>query len=162
LVTFSRSDSSEQTNHLIRRSVMKVQSVRLLATLALLPVTLSLFALRAQAQGEDIADLGQEVQSTRSFQQRSDQSPADWEALPDAAQKLISELLENSFEEISLIRTRQFISRLRTMQDTYTRSNQLEEASAIRNAIEELRKRLTGILPDPGNLTSYRGQNNRS
>ncbi len=136
----------------------------LFTTLAVMPLALSLFAPGAIAQDNSALslDLQEAAISEQLAVKAGNTSAVSWdEALPEEAQKLVSQLLEDPYEEISQIRARQFIGLLQIMQDTYTRSNRLEEASAIRNAIADLKTRASGVLPDPGNLIAYRGQFDR-
>src|ERR1043166_6856400 len=101
---------------------MIVQRARLFTTLALLPTTLCLAATCARSQ-EELEPLG----FSQALVQTRKQPTSTWdEALPEAAQKMIAQLLENPYEEISQNRARQFINRLQMMQDTYTRSNRIE------------------------------------
>lgn len=88
-------------------------------------------------------------------------SPVTSNELPEEAKKLVDKL--NAMQTGNLERSiRQTESRLRTLQDSYTRKGKLEEAAAIRDAVLEMRARLANALTEPGSLTTLRGSNGQS
>lgn len=89
-------------------------------------------------------------------------------ALPDEAQRLVTQLQNRE----AAIRARleaelqpewqQVIQQLQALQDRFTREGKLDEAVAVRAQVRALRAKLPGVLPDPGSLMAYRGQNGKS
>jgi len=80
------------------------------------------------------------------------------EQLSPEARMLIKRLAAQTVDEDRSARTKQILTALRGVQKGYTSEGQLDEAVAVRQAIRVFKQRLAGILPDPGNLTAYRGK----
>jgi len=82
--------------------------------------------------------------------------------LPSEAQALLKQLAAQTADENVNPRTKQILTSLRSLQKSYTTAGRLDEAVSVREAIIDFKQRMAGILPDPGNLTAYRGNVGRS
>lgn len=150
---------------------MRLFSIRLLMTLVLLSGSAGLQSVRAQ-EGGDVAgppeidilttqiDLGQ--RNSRLILEDAGgprtEAPNASINLPEDARKLLSGLDQETTEGNGKIRILKGIDSLQKMQDVNAKAGKLDEAVAIRDSILDLRVRLAGILPSPGNMTAYRGR----
>jgi RNA polymerase sigma factor (sigma-70 family) len=86
--------------------------------------------------------------------------PAD--ELPVEARTLLQQLARQTVDEAASSRTKQILTSVRSLQKTYTTSGRLDEAVSVRDAIADFKLHMAGVLPDPGNLISYRENVGRS
>lgn len=137
---------------------------RFLVTLACAPLLLCLGMSPVHAQeSNDIFTLDGLTESgglatTLTFrgQQQQTAPTLDLDILPLDARKLLMQLDETKPEMADSPLTRSCLERLQKLQSNYTKAGYLDEASMLRDSIEEFLARRAGIEPDPGNLTSYR------
>ncbi len=93
-----------------------------------------------------------------SGKQASPPHPLGAEILSPDARKLLDQLDESRPDEANTYRVRDLLARLQKLQATYTITGRLDEASVLRDSIEEFLTRGAGVEPDPGNLTAFREQ----
>ena len=155
-------------------------SLRLFMSLAILSGSAGLLSARAQETGGKInpPEIG-EVE-TLTIQVERDQirsgftdlgipdslpSPAAPNStinLPEDARQVLSGLDQEKPEGNGILRIQKGIDKLQKMQDVNAKAGKLDEAVAIRDSILDLRIRLAGIAPSPGNMTGYRGRDGES
>jgi hypothetical protein len=90
------------------------------------------------------------------------------ENLPEDAKKLIAdqrakeEALRKELEKQLKSQRMELYTKLREMQDSYTKSGDLDRAVAIRDQARRLELFITDAKTDPGNLSAYRAQFGKS
>jgi hypothetical protein len=141
-----------------------------LATVALLPVTLFLLPLPALAEGtltrasllppalaEGDIDPGELTSpATGSVALTRNLATARPESLPAAPRQLLADLDQAKPGEENRATVRAALDSLQRLQDSYTRTGNLDVAMAVRDGIQAFKARMAGARPDPGNLTSFR------
>ncbi len=149
---------------------MQTRFSRFLITLAFAPLLLSLSLMPVQAQdstvGFDTDGLDRsellliETDIVRDdipvLEMRNQRTGPDVGILSIAARQLLAQLDESRPEEGNSYRIRKYLESLQKMQANYTIAGKLDEASVLRECIEEFLARQGGFEPDPGNLTAFR------
>lgn len=81
--------------------------------------------------------------------------------MPEAARKLVEEWMRGE-SKLNAAQLWPILDSLQKMQEAAQKAEELDEALAIREGVRALIIKLAGAKPDPGQLTSLRGQNYKS